>query len=266
MANLAKFRAFALQDLMCLERIIVEVYSEHCSKFTDFSVFDGGAHKGFHTKHFLDLNGCRKVYAIEADPHMAEVLRAQMAADSQSASPPELVIIQNALQDDPQLSQIKWKSSFSHVGRSSISSSNPDKETIWPEKDGVEYRDDTYVTATTIDRILQDEQGPLPFIKLDLEGADLLALLGASQTLHKHRPAIAFENSSHSPSVHGFTLKDIQAYFSEHNYVPITFVGEKMTDSNWFGMFEAFAAPREHADWLEQFLPQAVARQMSKAR
>ena len=180
MTSLSDFHTFARSNMMELEVILSEVYAARVSGETGFTMFDGGAHKGFHTKKMLDLPGCERVFAVEADPFMAETLQKNLA-DRIDRPLPQLHIIQKALQDNPSVTTIAWKSSPSHVGRSSIVSDNAKRSTIWRDNADIQYRDEMRIEATTIDLILAGETAPLPFLKLDLEGADLLALRGASR-------------------------------------------------------------------------------------
>lgn len=261
MPTLAEFKAHVLRNMMDLEAVIVDVYTAGAKGLSGFAMFDGGAHKGYHTQRMARLPGCRTVYAIEADPHMAGVLSETLAA----AAPGGALIVQlaQALQDDPACREIPWRSSSSHVGRSSIVSRNAAHATIWQDRTEVKYREQTTVPATTIDRILAAETGPLPFIKLDLEGADLLALRGAPVALRRFRPVVAFENSVHAPDVHGFSVAEMIEYFAGLDYVPMDFVGTPLTEATWFGLFEAFAAPREKAAWLSATLQDATARRLA---
>jgi FkbM family methyltransferase len=262
--RLSDFRTFAMANMMKLEEILAEVYVAHTTGKSDFAIFDGGAHKGYHTTRMANLHGVAKVYAVEADPFMVDTLRSNLGERLTKASP-EIQLVEAALQKDPAVSLIQWKSSPSHVGRSSIVSDNVERSTIWGDNPDMKYRESMCVKATTIDTILALENRILPFLKLDLEGADLLALQGAEQTLRDKRPIVAFENSIHAPKVHGFTLEDIAAYFERLNYVPINFVGDSMDPGNWFGFFEAWAAPREHADWLTRTVKDRITAQMSAA-
>ncbi len=259
MLTMIKFRDYALANMMDLEAILAEVYTEHMKGKSGFALFDGGAHKGWHTRKMLDLLGCERVYAVEADPFMAETLRANLK-DRASTPVPELKIVEMALQNDPEIGTISWKSSSSHVGRSSIASSNEKRSTIWVDSKDIKYRDDTRVKATTIDSILLGESLPVPFLKLDLEGADLLALLGAKQTLSTKRPIVAFENSIRAPEVHGFTLESISSYFESLGYVPMSFIGEPLSLATWFSFFEAWAVPKEDAEWLARTVGVATAK------
>jgi FkbM family methyltransferase len=259
MLTMAKFSTYARANIMELEAIIAEVFGAHLKGKAGFALFDGGAHRGYHTMRMFDLPGCERVYAVEADPFMADILRTNLKSRLEKTTP-RLDIVQMALQNDPNVKTIPWKSSTSHVGRSSIASANAQRPTIWQDHKDVQYREEMKVDATTIDLILQDETLPVPFLKLDLEGADLLALLGAKHTLGTKRPIVAFENSNLSPEVHGFTLESIIAYFEKLDYVPLNFIGEPLVADNWFQFFEAWAAPREDAEWLAQTLRAAIAK------
>lgn len=244
------FRAFALENMMAPEEVLSEVYTSYVDGQQGFSMFDGGAHKAFHTKRMLDLEGCERVYAVEADPFMAK--KCLDALSKSHGEDDRLLFVEKALQNDPAVTSIPWMSSVSHVGRSSILSQVGDKATIWGEGCEIEYRETMEVSATTIDMLLEGEGLSLKFIKLDLEGADLLALMGAKKTLERFRPIVAFENSIHAPKVHGFTIDQILTFFSGLNYVPMNFIGEPIGPENWFGFFEAWAAPREASGWLSQ--------------
>lgn len=246
--RIEEFRKFALSDMMATEEILSDVYTSYLSDDRKFVMFDGGAHKGFHTKRMLDLEWCERVYAVEADPFMAKKCREVLSKREDLEG--RLVFVEKALQNNTDVESIPWMSSVSHIGRSSILSASD--STIWGEDSGIEYREAMRVPATTIDTLLEGEASPLKFIKLDLEGADLLALMGAKKSLERFRPIVAFENSIHAPKVHGFTIDQIVTFFSELNYVPMNFIGEPIGPENWFGFFEAWAAPREVSGWLSQ--------------
>jgi hypothetical protein len=47
------------------------------------------------------------------------------------------------------------------------------------------------VRTATLDSLLHEEEIPAPdYIKMDIEGAELMALRGASECIQRHRPAI----------------------------------------------------------------------------
>ncbi|KAA5802400.1 FkbM family methyltransferase [Alkalicaulis satelles] len=258
MVSLPDFRQYALANKMELEAILSEVYGALMAGQSGFLMVDGGAHKGYHTLRMLDLPGCKRVVAVEADPDMAS--RLESILNRQAAGDPRLRIVRKALQRDPSLTRIAWGSSTSHEGRSSILSGNDQRPTIWHGNTDMAYRETVFVDAATLDQVLISERLPVGFIKLDLEGADLHALFGARDTLAQHRPVVAFENSVHAPQVHGFTIGEVAAYFHGLGYVALDFTGEPMTPDSWFGFFEAFAAPREQVQALSGILKAALSK------
>lgn len=259
MTRLDRFKEFARSNMMEVEAILSEVYSARCAGRTSFALFDGGAHKGYHTLRMLGLPGCERVHAVEADPFMAETFTS-IVQRSRPNDLHRLVFHQKALQGDPDRQSIPWRSSPTHVGRSSIVSHNATRPTIWADNADMRYRDELEVPCTTIDSILALESLSVPFVKLDLEGADLIALRGAAATLRDKRPVVAFENSLKAPAVHGFTIEEMAAFFRGLNYVPMDFSGSRMAPDTWFGFFEAWLAPEEDAAWLTEQLTSALDR------
>ena len=255
-----QFRENVFSDMMALELIIANIYTSYCEGLTDYVLFDGGAHRGYHTQKMAALAGCERVYAVEADPHMAETFRKLMKKNFSRGEIKKVELIEKALQNSPNCKSITWRSSSSHQGRSCMVTDN-EKGTIWHARDDMIYREETTVPATTIDKILAPESRLVPFLKLDLEGADLMAVRGAKKTLQEKRPIIAFENSVHAPDVHGFTLMQMINYFNSLGYVPLNFLGQPMVKRNWFGLFEAWAAPIEKVSWLSE----ALAKNASEA-
>lgn len=259
MTRLSRFRTHAQARMMDVEAILSEVYTAATAGRRGFAMFDGGAHKAWHTQRMAALPGCVRVHAVEADPFMAQTFRETLGRQKPELAA-RVAFHQMALQDDPGRREIPWKSSPSHVGRSSIVSANAARNTIWGDNPDMVYREDMTVPATTIDRILQGESLPLPFLKSDLEGADLIALKGAEATLRDKRPIVAFENSVHAPKVHGFTLAEMIGYFDALGYVPMDFTGAAMTEASWFGFFEAWLVPAEQQGWLAAQLDAALSR------
>jgi FkbM family methyltransferase len=167
-----------------------------------------------------------------------------------------------ALQDDPARTEIPWLSSHSHAGRSSIEAAGGDAPSIWADHKDVQYREKTTVPATTLDRMLEGAPGALPFLKLDLEGADFLALRGASATLKERRPTVAFENAAKGPAVHGYSVEDMIGFFTAHQMIPLSYVGDPLSAAGWFDFHEAWAVPLEHYARAHRAISEAVARRL----
>lgn len=259
MTTLPNFITYIKANPMELDVMMSEVYQQVTAGMTGFQMFDGGAHKGWHTMQMLKLPGCAVVHAVEADPAMGQQLT-QNLSRWHVAETPRIDIVLKALQNDPNLTEIPWLSSHSHVGRSSIEAHGGAATSIWADHRDVQYREKRTVPATTIDQIFAGTTGPVPFLKLDLEGADFLALNGATQTMRNHRPVIAFENSSKAPSVHGFSVDFMMRFFEEQQYVPLSYVGEKLTPANFFDFYEAWAVPVEQFDLTHELIVKAAAK------
>jgi hypothetical protein len=140
--------------------------------------------------------------------------------------------------------------SDSHPGRSGISS-------IFQFDEAVSFRTVT-VPATTIDAFTKERPYPVRFIKLDLEGGEFNAIRGGLTLLREDRPVIAMENSVYAPQLGRFTVQEYFDTFAAIDYVPITFLGERMTHENMFDMWYAWAAPAEVTDDLCGLIGQHV--------
>ena len=60
------------------------------------------------------------------------------------------------------------------------------------------------MTVERLDDVLPDGVRPA-FVKIDVEGAEEEMLLGAAETLRRHRPVVAFEHGRGSADVYGTT-------------------------------------------------------------
>lgn len=248
---------------MELDVAMREVYSGYSEGTKGFAMFDGGAHKGWHTLRMLQLPGCSMVYSVEADPTMSQVLRDNLKLWHPQPEP-QLTIVAKALQNRDDVIDIPWMSSHTHVGRSSIRAETTGVTTIWDDHSDVEYREPMRVPATTIDTILDGEARPLLFMKLDLEGADIIAMMGAEKTLRTKRPVIAFENSSKAPAVHGYTWEDVSAFFARFGYWPLDYVGDRLKGETWFEFHEAWAVPIEGAATAIPLIREAIDKRVGE--
>lgn len=257
--DLVSLRAVAQRVPHILEQILERTFARLVDGKTDYAIFDGGANLGWHTIRFLRLPGCRRVYAVEADPFIASTFHKNMTDWKAAASPADLVVVEKALQQDPAVTAISWMSSPSHPGRASIVSLADSAATIHSGDSSVEYRERFDVPATTIDQILANEPLPLPILKLDLEGADFIAMTGAKHTMKTARPVIAFENSALAPKVHGYTTEDMRRTFADLGYTPCSFLGDPLGPSEMFAFWEAWACPEESVDTLKAAIDGALA-------
>lgn len=72
------------------------------------------------------------------------------------------------------------------------------------------------VPAQPVDEMVQHL--PVSLIKVDVQGADLRALYGLSQTIARCRPLVAFEFEEGASAWHGDTWEDYERFWAERNY------------------------------------------------
>ncbi|WP_294534124.1 FkbM family methyltransferase [uncultured Rhodoblastus sp.] len=103
------------------------------------------------------------------------------------------------------------------------------------------------VKSVTLDRIVGARR--IAFIKLDLEGADFLAIRGGVATLRRDRPPIVFENSrAWASKCHAYTAEEFFRFFAEIDYAIYDLHGRELTREIWdFDdiAFEFIGLPKE---------------------
>ena len=107
------------------------------------------------------------------------------------------------------------------------------------------------VRLTTIDRICSHVTSGIRFIKIDIEGAEYDALRGASETIHRNQPLIAFEHALSTPDEFGYSVDEMLAMWSELGYSVYDFFGNSYSSAQpWadsmIGDYLAF--PRSFTD------------------
>jgi FkbM family methyltransferase len=97
------------------------------------------------------------------------------------------------------------------------------------------------------------------FIKLDIEGGEYHAMLGARALITEHRPVMAFENGlERAAAQYGYTREDFFGFFNTLGYIPMFVSGHRLTHEYWERakrphFFELVAVPRELerlGDWV----------------
>lgn len=131
-------------------------------------VLDGGASEGFFV-HYALLRGC-KVLAVEPVPSVAQALEHTFGMEIQAG---RVRVVNAALGNTNGTCVI------------TIPNSAPTMAEIVSVGEGI-------VPMITIDGLLESESiGKLCFLKLDIEGAEVMAMLGAENTLKFQRPAVS---------------------------------------------------------------------------
>lgn len=190
------------------ERDTQRQIQKHCRNGT--LALDCGANWGLYTLLLSRLVGSTgKVIAIEASPCILKILKRNISLNNIH----NVEIVGKALSNQKGFIQFN-----AGVGATTGRIAN-DRE----QGDMVE------VPTTTIDEVLKNQKGNVKLVKMDIEGAESLALLGASKTLSESRPVFIIE--LHSPEN---DLK-VSQIMTKHQYQLFRLNGERIikTDRSW---------------------------------
>jgi FkbM family methyltransferase len=187
----------------------IDLVTEHLTEIVTRSkvIIDGGAHAGSHTILYKSINPDVVIHAFEPQLKMFELLSHNVKQNNL-----ESVFLHNvALANKSSIARMG--TSVSDVvhdknGKPVVLENGKFKQDIYSN---ISYGDDNVfnlgglgfgedgeeVSAVTIDSLNLDQ---CDFIKLDLEGAEPLALQGAKETIKKFHPIILFEHNHHQLS------------------------------------------------------------------
>jgi len=131
-------------------------------------VYDVGAHAGYHSLFCSLLVGSTgKVYAFEPNPKNLVSITRQLRLNS----PNQVCLLPYALSDRSAVARLDT----SHG----------------PSQGQLSNSGDTQVEARTIDSLVADGSCPAPNVmKIDVEGHEHEVLIGAMNTLRKHKPIV----------------------------------------------------------------------------
>jgi len=161
-------------------------------------VLDGGANIGDFTRAALE-DGASLVVAIEIAPDTLQALRRNMEAEISAG---RVIIYPKGVWDsDAELTLLTEFASG--------------VDTVVP--DGAPRTAGVRVPLTTIDKMVAELKLPrVDFIKLDVEGAELRAAVGARDVIRRFRPRLAFDSES-------FTREDVATLERELRAVDETY-------------------------------------------
>ena len=170
-------------------------------------IIDVGAHAGQVSKMISRLyNNKVKIIAIEPGLYARSILRISIFFNRFK----NIFVIPMAVSDQKGFSFLnipeKRKNSFG-FGLSHMSTNHND----FSERNYKTHYD--YVSITTIDQIVKDlEVKNVSFIKMDIEGYEYKALIGATETLKKFKPIIYIELIENSLKRNNNSLKDVYSF------------------------------------------------------
>ncbi|PIQ60238.1 MAG: hypothetical protein COV99_11925 [Bacteroidetes bacterium CG12_big_fil_rev_8_21_14_0_65_60_17] len=167
-------------------------------------LLDVGAHSGAWSVALSRLVPRGRVYAFEALPYYARVLRGTLWILRKS----NIEVVGKPVLDEGRPVQMVWRSpggehltGMTHVagrGESSL--------------------DTVTVNGITLDEFLSGSRGHIRFIKMDTEGAELLALQGARHVLQRFRPFFYIELNETYCQRYGHQAEDVISFFRQYDY------------------------------------------------
>ena len=176
-------------------------------------IIDVGAHAGQVSKMLSHLYKNKvKIIAIEPGLYARSILRLSIFFNRLH----NIFVIPMAVSNQKGFSFLnlpeKRKNSFG-FGLSHMSTQHDD----FTERKYKTHYD--YVSVTTIDQIVKDlDIEGVDFIKIDIEGYEYKALLGASKTLEKFQPIIYIELIENSLNRNNDSLNDVYSFLRKLNY------------------------------------------------
>lgn len=186
-------RELMLQNLR-YDRETVDVMRRHLA--ADSSCIDIGAHDGEILRYMTQLAPRGRHIAFEPIPHLAATLRERFpgvavheAACSERAGSAEFVLVENAL-------------AYSGLRRRIYDRPDAKLRNI-------------RVQVVRVDDVVAH---PVSLIKIDVEGGEYHALLGAERTIRTHRPLIVFEAGAKSTGQYGVTPEEFMSFFDRLGY------------------------------------------------
>ena len=171
-------------------------------RFARGTVIDVGAHQGFIAMALAQTSP--RVIACEPNPITLARLKANLALNPQLP----ITIVEAAISDKASTMDL-WVTNGGHENGSLIHYPDVANPRQLPNANYA-------VAVTTLDSL--EVPGHVTLIKVDTEGNEYEALLGASNLIATHRPAICFEMSMSVYMWKARSAKDIMEFFSGRNY------------------------------------------------
>jgi len=211
---------------------------------------DGGAHLGDHTRAMLARDDVGTVYAVEAIAALCDRLFARFGRES------KFRLIRGAIGKKP--GEADFAVAVNAPGYSGL---------VQRPVDAVDRWEMVRTIVTTLDEaIAVEDHAGVGLIKLDLEGGEFDALLGATGIIAKARPCVVFENGLRtSASQYGYGGEEVSEFFESLGYHIYDFFSCRVDQQYWDAVLQTYmfiAVPAEKADghWLQVTLPAIIDR------
>jgi FkbM family methyltransferase len=195
--SLIKKLPFAFTKNQQYDAQTVKILKKICRP--DSNCIDVGCHKGEMLDLILKYAPSGQHYCFEPLPDLFDGL-------IQKKYPPNCHFFDTAL------SRETGTTSFNYVV------SNPSYSGILRRRYDRPNEEDTTITVKTelLDNIIS-ENTHIDFIKIDVEGAEMLVLEGAKKTINRCKPIVVFEHGLGASDVYGTTPRQIFTFFEKNN-------------------------------------------------
>ena len=185
--SIRRHRSYWLRDPLTHERFMFGVM-QRLIKPGDVC-FDVGANIGLYSRFLVAGFKAGKVVAFEPMRDNHEALLRNIALAPSASERIQVMNLALGDRDGEETFQVDDFSSASGT----LDRVTGGKAARGMEQYGVAPRTAT-VTVARLDTLIEQRQVPVPsFIKVDIEGAEILFLRGAQETLRRHRPRLAME-------------------------------------------------------------------------
>ena len=169
--------------------------------------YDVGANNGYYSLVALLMGS--NVYAFEPTISSYKILKKNISYLREFTNR-NIVINKLALSDKKELGYINV---YTSSGNNSIADRNI------PINHELKYIKKQKINIDKLDSYLISKSAKRPtFIKIDVEGNELMVLKGAKKTIEKHRPSLIVEYSESTTKDAGYNRKDIYKFLNKYNY------------------------------------------------
>jgi FkbM family methyltransferase len=211
-------RRHAMQRNLRYDRETLEVMRRVLT--VQSSCIDIGAHDGEILRHITKLAPQGRHVAFEPIPHLAAMLRARF---------PEVAVHEAACADNPGSAQfVLVENAPAYSGLRQRQYDRPDAALR-----------NIHVQVVRVDDLVRH---PVSLIKVDVEGGEYHALLGAQRAIAIHGPVIIFEAGARSTGQYGVTPRDFTSLFARLGY-------RLSTMARWLASKPAFTDEEFVANW-----------------
>lgn len=225
----------ALRDKALFAKVseeIIEQFYRAWVRHGDVTI-DVGANVGRHLFPLCEAVGSTgHVHGFEPVPSLATALDAQITKRNLAS---RIQFRQAAVSDAP------GKATFYEVSDAPALSGLRARDDLSSDQKVRAFETDVVTLDTTI-------QGPVRFIKIDVEGAEFNVFKGARRILESQRPVVAFEDGrGRSAGMYGYQLSEFYEFFATCGYVVHDVfgfpIGMEMT--KFAGPWNFFALPKD---------------------